>query len=312
MTLVKLNVAIGVFVTLVNFAYVLCLICPIQGERTKQPLMLLLGTLVCCTTSFEISTLLNLVTVQFIDLYWLSILSYIAFIFSLSTTTTTSVWLTFFYNTQIVPAKRVVFIWIKKNIKVVIYSVWLFERMLCMFYSTVLIVTIFFGTKYYWVSVNSTMTLEIQYNELPHLKFFHSVSSAVVSSHYYFCMFAMVIFNYSTVIYLCKHMRRMMVNGQPVFSPQLRSQLRVTVTCVLQGAMSMCCTVFSIKKLINQDFFGNAYSNFPLQHFTIIHLYLVGTTLCMGAGQAVFRQRAVNLWRGAVSCCKIRKSDQGA
>lgn len=315
--MIPINIAIGVFTTLINFVFVLCLICPIQGEQIKQPLMLLLGTMVSCTTSFEVSVLLQLSTLQLstfhlLDVNWLRIPSTMMFIFSLSTTTTSSVWLTFFYNTQIVPAKRAVSIWIKKNIKVVIYSIWLFEKMLCIFHVLVFIVipNFFSRTKHYWGSVNSTLTEGIQHNELLLPVYFFSVSASMVNSHYYFCMCVLVIFNFSTVIYLCKHMRRMMVNGQPVFSPQLRSQLRVTVTCVLHGVMSILCIVLSIKKYIDQGIFADAYSNLPLQHFTVIHLYMAGTTLSLATGQAVFRQRAVNLWRRAVCCCK--KSDRGA
>lgn len=310
----SINVAIGVFTALVNFVFALCLICPIQGEQIKQPLMLLLATLVGCTTSFEISTLIELLMIHLFNANWPQIPTYITFIFSLSTTTTSSVWLTFFYNTQIVPAKRVVSIWIKKNIKVVIYSIWLYEKMLCMFHVIVLAVasSIVLSTEHCSVNVNSTLTLAIQCNEYQLLKYVHYVSSALVNSHYYFCMCVMAIFNSSTVIYLCKHMRRMMVNGQPVFSPQLRSQLRVTVTCVLQGAMSMICTTLSLKKYFDQGIFTDAYTNFPLPHFTVVHFYMACMTISLGAGQAVFRQRVLNLWRRAVCCCKIRKSDEGA
>lgn len=305
-TFVSINFFVGIFIILVNFIFILCLIRPIQGEQVRQPLMLLLGTLVCCTASFEISALLQILNVN-----WMIKFSYVIFIFSLSTTTTSSVWLAFFYNTQIVPAKRAVYVWIKKNIKVVIYSIWLSEKMLCLFHLTVSMLYIF-TTERYLVSVNSTLTLAFRSNELQNINNFYSVSSAMVGSHYFFCMCVMAMFNSSTVFYLCNHMRRMMVNGQPVFSPQLRSQLRVTVTCVLQGAMSICCTVLSIKKYVDQGFFGDAYSNFPLTHFTVIHLYMFGMSLCLGAGQAAFRQRAVNFWRRAFSCCTIRNSERGA
>lgn len=306
--------AIAVFTTLINFVFVLCLICPSQGEQIKQPLMLLLGTLVSSTTSFEISAFLQLLAFMLLDVDWLLIPSYIMFVFSLSTTMTSAVWLSFFYNTQIVPAKRVVSIWIKKNIKVIIYSIWLFEKMLCAFHLIVSMVveSIFLSYEHYWMSVNSTLTRASQSNGLQHLQYFYHVSASVVNSHFYFCMCVMAIFNSSTIVYLCKHMHRMMVNGQPVVSPQLRRQLRVTVTCVLQGAMLICCTVLSIKKYIDQGIFADAYSDLELQHFTVIHFFMVCTTLSLGTGQAVFRQRAVNLWRRAACCCKMRKSDQEA
>lgn len=312
--LIQINLVLGLFTTLANLVFVLCLIYPIQGEPIKQPLMLLLGTLVSGTTFFEISAIIQLMLYWLLNIGWLELASFITCIFSLSTTTTTSVWLAFFYNSQIVPAKRAVFILVKKNIKVVIYSIWFFEKMLCTFHVIVLagIRTLLSTSQQYWVSVNSTWTVGIQYDQLNHLKSVYCVTATVVNSHYYFCMFVMAIFNSSTVFYLWQHIHRMMTNGKPVFSPQTRSQLRVTVTCALQGAMSLCCTLWSIKKYIDQGGSTDAYSNFPITQFTLIHLYMAGMTLSLGAGQAVFRQRAVNLWRRLVCCRKTRKSDEEA
>lgn len=314
MTLILINVAIGVFTTLVNLLFIFCFICPVQGEQIKQPLMLLLGTLVSCAAFFEMSLLLQLLAFQIFRDVWIQLISYIMFILSLSTSTTSCVWLTFFYNTQIVPVKRAVSIWIKKNVKVIIYSIWLCEKMFCVFHVIVLTAPniIFLNRQHYLVSVNSTLTLEIQSYNLLYLQYLYFLSSAVVNSHYYFCMCVMATSNCSTIIYLCKHMRRMMINGQPVFSPQLRGQLRVTVTCVLQGSMSMFCTVWSIKKYIDQGVWAEAYTNFQGEHFTLIHLSMASTTINLCVGQAVFRQRVTDLWRRAVCCCKIRKSDQGA
>lgn len=280
-TLTLVNVAIGVFTASVNFLFIFCFICPAQGEQIRQPPLLLLGTLVSCITFFEISLLLQLLGSQIFRDAWLQLISCILFILSLSTSTTSCVWLTFSYNTQIVPAKRAASVWIKKNIKGVIYSIWLFERMFCAFHVTVLAApnVVFLSRQHYVVSGNSTLTLEVQFHNSPYLQYFYFLSSAVVNSHYYFCTCVMATSNCSTTIYLCKHMRRMMVNGQPVFSPQLRGQLRVTVTCVLQGAMAMVCTVLSIKKYIMQGIWAEAYINFRGEHLTYIHLFMAGTTI---------------------------------
>lgn len=310
--IINANVAIGAVTTLVNLLFIFCLICPVQGEQIKQPLMLLLGTVVTCTTFFEISVLVEFL---FHRTAWLSLISYIGFIFSLSTSMTSSAWLTFFYNTQIVPAKRAASIWIKKNIKVVIYSIWLFEKILCAFYAIVLTVVnvLFYFHAYYGPNHNSTWILyQSPFNDLSFLVHFSDSFSIVVSVHYYFCMCVMAASTTSTIVYLCKHMHRMTVNGQKVFSPQLRGQLRVTVTCVLQGVLSMLCIVWSLKKSADQGISSKAYAELQYDHFTSIHMYMAGTTLNLGAGQAVFRQRVANLWRRALCCCKTRRSDERA
>lgn len=46
----------------------------------------------------------------------------------LSSSVSSSVWLNFFYYTQFVPAQRAIFIWIKKNIKPIIFFILLLEN----------------------------------------------------------------------------------------------------------------------------------------------------------------------------------------
>ncbi|XP_029315228.1 uncharacterized protein LOC115026516 [Cottoperca gobio] len=51
------------------------------------------------------------------------------------------------------------------------------------------------------------------------------------------CLCVMVMTSYSTVVYLCRHMRRMVTNGQSLSCPQFRSQVRVAVISILQGVL---------------------------------------------------------------------------
>ncbi|CAB1328707.1 unnamed protein product [Coregonus sp. 'balchen'] len=93
----------------------------IIAERgLKQPVKLLLGFLVCCTTIFLVSLIMS-------ECMWLltnskGILYVDTFVlFTAFTSMSTSVWLNFFYYTQIVPAQRALFILVKRNIKIIIY-----------------------------------------------------------------------------------------------------------------------------------------------------------------------------------------------
>ncbi|GLD59956.1 uncharacterized protein AKAME5_001190700 [Lates japonicus] len=58
-----------------------------------------------------------------------------------------------------------------------------------------------------------------------------------VKAHFFFCLCVMVMSSGSTVVYLCRHMGRMVANGQPLSCPRFRGQARVTVTGILQGVM---------------------------------------------------------------------------
>ena len=94
----------------------------------------------------------------------------------------------------------------------------------------------------------------------------------------------MVMTSGSSVIYLCRHMRRMVANGQPLSGPQLSGQVRVTVTGILQGVLYVSCAVWNLYAYFS-------YQTFTMSigigtHFTIINVYMSGTAFNLGAGQA--------------------------
>lgn len=308
-TCVWINGPFSFITIVVNVFFIFCMIRPIQGEKIKQPLRLLLGTLVSCTIIYEVSVVLELFVQK--DL-WVQITSYLAFILTLSTSMTSSVWLNFFYYTQIVPAKRALAIWIKSNIKLIIYYIWLFEKILCVFNIGAL-----FGYKlvvtYNNMSSNSTVTANEFISAISQLRMtVYFVSAIIIKLHFLFCLCVMAMSNFSTVVYLCKHMRRMVANGQPLSCPQFRSQMRVTITGVLQGVIYLFCAMWSMHKFIDEGVLSETYSNYTYSHFTVINLYMMGTTLNLGAGQAVFRQRLADIWLRAVHWCSMRKSEQRA
>lgn len=298
------------FITIVvNVFFIFCMSRPVQGEKIKQPLRLLLWTLVSCTIIYEISVVFQLLVQK---VRWVGITTYLAFILTLPTSMTSSVWLNFFYYTQIVPAKRALAIWIKSNIKLIIYYIWLFEKILCVFSSVALL-----GYKlvaaYDSMSFNSTVTA----NELisaisQHQTMVYFISAIIMKLHFLFCLCVMVMSSCSTVVYLCKHMRRMVANGQSFSCPQFGSQLRVTITGMLQGLMYLFSAMWSMYKFIDEGALSEAYSDYTYGHFTVINLYMAGTTLNLGAGQGVFRQRLANMWLRAVYWCSTGKSARRA
>lgn len=308
-TCVWLNGPFSFFTIVLNVFFIFCMIRPVQGEKIKQPLRLLLGTLVSCTIIYEISVVLELMVQK--DL-WVRATTYIAFILSLSTSMTSSVWLGFFYYTQIVPAKRALAIWIKSNIKLIIYYIWLFEKILCVFNIGAL-----FGYKlvvaYNNMSFNSTVNINEFISTISQLWVtVYYISAVITKIHFLFCLCVMAMSICSTVVYLCKHMRRMVANGQPLSCPQFGSQMRVTITGTLQGAMYLLCAMWLMYKFIDEGVLSEAYSDYTYSHFTVINLYMTGTTLNLGAGQGVFRQRLANIWLGAVHRCGMSKSEQRA
>nr|XP_010794978.1 PREDICTED: uncharacterized protein LOC104967262 [Notothenia coriiceps] len=290
-TLVFLN-------ALANAFYVFCIGCPLNGKRIKQPLQLLLGTLIGCSITYLMSFMVMVFSRQ-AESWRVSRISNVVAVCSLSNSITSSVWLNFFYYTQIVPAQSALSIWIKKNVKSIIYCFWLVERIYTVFDFT----TLYLGHSFYrFGSSNSTMDHDTVVSSLKWLKYVFLIVVRILKIHLFFCLCVMLMSSLCTVVYLCGHMRRMVANGQPVSHPRLRSQVRVTVTGILQGVLYLICAVWTMC-----EFFPFVFID-PTTHFTVINLYMSGTTVALGVGQAVFRQRAADIWLRAARCCREQQT----
>lgn len=314
-TCILVNVPFSLLNIVVNIFFSFCMIWPLQDEKIKQPLKLLLVTLICCTITFLMSVMLQFFLKTGSTEAILT--SNVVFIFTLYTSTTTSVWLNFFYYTQIVPAKRALCIWIKKNIKSIICSVWFVEKVIIMFNIGPMVI-------YYvtldnlisdMISSNSTTDYDMIHFKMSPLQHVAVISVFILKVHFFFCLFVMVMSSGSTVIYLYKHMHRMVANGQARSCLQFRSQVRVAITGLLQGVLYVFCAMWTAYKYFSEGVSREAYSGYTYEHFTVINLYMVGTSFNLGAGQAVFRQRVAVILLRAVQCCKapkVQQSEQGA
>ena len=99
-----------------------------KTQQVKQPLTILLGSMVSFTILYVLSvTLLTCVFEGGNSNIVLSITSHIVN-FLISGNITSYVWLMFYYYIMIVPSQRALFIWVKKNIKSVIYIVMILEK----------------------------------------------------------------------------------------------------------------------------------------------------------------------------------------
>lgn len=297
--LVVLNVAANAF-------YIFCMVCPLHGEKIKQPLKLLLWSLICCTIIFLMSAMLLSFSVLIANKWNFLRASCAVFDCSLSASAASSVWLNFFYYTQIVPARRALFIWIKKNIKPIIYCAWLVDKILSLLGVGVILTETFFdGFSYNFTTYQNTTYLQ---KPSPEFKTnLYAIATGILKASFIFFLCIMVMSSGSTVVYLCRHMRRMVANGQPL-GPRFNSQVRVTVTGILQGVLYLFGAAWTVYKFVSQGIL-TMYSS-PCIYFTVINVYMTGTMFNLGVGQAVFRQRAADIWLRAAQCCKAPKAQQ--
>lgn len=233
---------------------------------------------------------------------------------------TTSVWLSFFYYTQIVPSQRALFTWVKRNIKSIIYWGLFGDRMFFMFQFAVRATGEFYssgkgptnstgftstnGTANVSpkkVLLNNTTTLANATDAASITVLLHTLiaSQSLKIIYVLFGLCVMVGSSCATVCYLHRHMKSMKEIGSPFSSPRLHSQMRVTIAGILQGILFFFTALW---------IFIHYLSNFDDKTlYTVISLYMFGTTLNLGIGQAVFRQREADICLKAQQAVKSLK-----
>ncbi|XP_056896168.1 taste receptor type 2 member 1-like isoform X1 [Takifugu flavidus] len=307
--IMRVNMSAIVLNILINAFYIACLVRPFRGETPKQPLSLLLWTMLCCNLSFQVSVQVLFFFVNASIGLIVSIFG--IFIFSLSTSMTTTVWLNFLYFIQIVPLKSPVFLWMKRNHKATIYCIWMVEKLIIGI--TVTSIVMFdvsvFSQISDLMSFNATFNSDTVFNKLPsHLIKLAKATMIMNEVYFVICLFIMSLSSLSTAIYLSRHLRQM---ASKVRSCSLfRSQVRVTVTGILQGALYVLLSAWILSRFMFYDIVVGPAAYMTLANITVINVYMMGTIVNLGVGQAVFRQRAVDLWHRAARCCTTMRAQQ--
>ncbi|KAM3607350.1 uncharacterized protein V6R79_006181 [Siganus canaliculatus] len=302
---ILLNCSLVILSCLAGAFYIFCIVCSSHQERLKQPLKLLLGTLICGTVAYQMSVPVLIISREQAkdEKRWWPEMVRVFMNFCMTAAMNSSVWLSFFYYTQIVPPQRALFIWIKKNIKQIIYGIWLVEGMINLFRDVVKALTISFDN----LGCHNNFT--IGYCHLtpgPIPKYVGSISvffNIVHSARFIVCLCLMLISSASTAVYLCRHIHHMAGSARSFSCPRLKSQVRVTILGILQGLMFMAYVlwVLYIAGTRNQQ---SVISRYTFPWVTAMNFYMTGTMLNLGAGQAVFRQRVADLWDRVSQWCR--------
>uniref|UniRef100_A0A8C4ZU97 Taste receptor type 2 n=1 Tax=Gadus morhua TaxID=8049 RepID=A0A8C4ZU97_GADMO len=149
------------------------------------------------------------------------------------------------------------------SIKSIIYVVLLFDR--------------FNGTEFFYIEIKIAFI-------------------SIINIYMFLCLFVMMISCFAKAHYLNKHMKNLSVSDGSLSSPRLHSQIRVTVTGILQELLCFLCAMWIIVDVmsvyLSSYFFFDHYIT-----FTVINLYILGSTVNLGVGQTLFRKRAVHIWK---------------
>lgn len=285
--LVSLNLTANIF-------FACCLVFPLYGGRTlKQPLKILLELLVCYSIVYSVFFPLLYVLFEKVKHIKVILVLWGIFLHNLQNSMATFVWLNFYYFIQIVPSQRALLIWVKRNIRPVIYMALLFDGNLFLVSGSVVVANDVFQTAHKLGENNLTGT-EYGIESL----FFESQDRfLIVRVHALIHLCIMMTSSFSTVHFLYSHIRSVAQNGNLLSSSRIKSQVRVTITGIFQGVLFLFYSIFL--------FFGRSLSQPSVLSVwvfvTVTSLYVSGTTINLGIGQTAFRRRAADV-------CKLLKA----
>ncbi|XP_050976016.1 taste receptor type 2 member 9-like [Labeo rohita] len=290
--------------TFFNIIFFFCLMRPAAGVKLRNPLRFLLIIVLFNSTFQQLATVLTIAMLLFDPPFWLKTLT-IALIYQFfSANFSCNAWISIFYYVSIVPQQHPTFIWIKRNINAIIYIGFGLNQM-------VLLISLSMGAVMYFLlepvtnnftSSKLNQTSSAESSEI-NLHLFH------VANFTYFlyctCPLFTLLFSWGkTLVYLREHMKRMGRSGESFSQPQQKSQMRVTVTGMIQAALFLPSSLWTIT--VAFLYMTNLLEKVDPNRFvtmTFCSMSSLGNLLCFGFSQSVFRN-------GIVSVIKKTKETQ--
>ncbi|KAG9271600.1 taste receptor type 2 member 1 [Astyanax mexicanus] len=291
-TFQSVNVPLSLFSIFMDIFFIFCLSPVSEQQRLKPPLLVLLGSLVGCNTALHFFTLLFVHSdfansLSETDSYSFYYFTAQCLLFTMRVSITSCLWLNVFYYCQIVPARHPFLIMLKRNIRLFVYSALIIDK--------------FFFLEEFIVYIASYLIRLYRKPEIYNSTYTNMVTNALIVDiwlrlvYFFFSVCMMLASGCATISYLRRHMRNMEKSSRS--SARLQSQLRVTITGIIQTLLYLLCSVWLILDdvafyLTTADFDQKAYI-----FYTVISLYSFGTNINLGVGQTVFREQAILIWQ---------------
>ncbi|XP_036428261.1 LOW QUALITY PROTEIN: taste receptor type 2 member 114-like [Colossoma macropomum] len=317
----SVNVPFSAVSILFNIFFVYCMVVPQQGaEQLKEPLKVLLGSLIGCNITIHFCSLLFVFN-EFVFrdiiknvnlLHIICPLILTVMIYTMMTIVMSSHWKNMFYFCQIVPLQHSFFVWFKRNIRALIYSALILNKIFCLFGMAV---GVFYNTVQFSMNLANNFTNDTQdalWNSLQINYMLCFASFMFTLALYMLSLCVMLASSCAVVLYLWRHMKNVEESG--LVSPRLQRQIKMTITGItVQALLHFLCSFWNntwnselyIFPEVNVDWNGHIVC-------TIISLYSSGTTINMMVGQSLFRQGVVHVWQKLLQtfnfcCVRINK-----
>lgn len=272
-----------------NVFFLFCLCKPAVGVSVRQPIYFLLAAVLGNSTVQQLIAMISVVLSFLSPPDWLLVLN-IAIIFqTYCSSFSINAWISIFYYMKIVPQHWKVFIWVKKNIKAIVFAGFVFEQTLLM--SALSMGTVSYLTQLPTDDLNETMLTR----------------RTVVNSHLYIvstrmfliyliCPFCTLLVSWGrTFFYLRRHIRRMEQTTGSSSHPQQKNNMLVTVIGIVQTALFIPTSLYAMVMAL---LFSTLYETLDYNKhitMTVTCISNLANVSCLGFSQSVFRLRVIAL-----------------
>lgn len=291
----SLNVPVSVFSILMNIFFIYCMVFQqYEQEQLKQPLNVLQGILVGSNITINVCTLLK-VCIYFFQPYskyfLVNIVVSKCVVYTMMTSVTSSFWQNVFYYCQITPAQSY-FVWLKKNIRVLIYCALLINIIVYLFGLS--LVCAFVVIIQSAASDNSTSIVSdtkfISIVETWNVVFSMTLVLLVLN------LSGMSTSSCATVIYLRKHLKNM-EESNTLSSPRFQRQIKMIINSIaIHAVLHFICSIGVLVDLYVSMYSDQTYDLNENILSTFVSFYALGTTITLGIAQSLFRQQVAYVW----------------
>lgn len=274
-----------IFALVLNIFFIFCLCKPTVGVRVRQPMYLLLAALLGNSSVQQSIAMISVVLSFFPPPDWLLVMN-VAIIFqTYCSGFSINAWISIFYYMKIVPQHWKVLVWVKRNIKAIVFAGFSFDQ-------TLLMSALAMGSASYLMP-SPTGNLNKTGNTILNGPLY-MVSVRMVLAYLICPSFTLSISWGRTFFYLMGHIKRMKQTTGSSSHPQQKNHMRVTVMGIVQSVLFVPTSLYA---MIMASLFSTLYETLDSDKritMTLTSMFNLANVLCLGFSQSVFRIRVIS------------------
>lgn len=283
--------------TVFNIIFFFCLMRPVSGVTLRNPLRFLLLVVLINSTFQQLVTAITIIMLFFESPFWLQTLCRALIYQFFCGNFSCNAWISIFYHMSIVPQHRAIFIWIKRNIRAILYVGFVLNQIVLLFSLSLGTVAYFllepfpdnFTSHEHNITTSQAASFEAD------LYLFHLANFLYLL--YCTCpMITLLISWGKTFVYLREHMKKMGQSSESYSQPQQKSQMRVTVTGMVQAALFLPSSLWTVA--VSVLYLTDLFEIVDPHRFITMSFCSassLGNILCFGFSQSVFRHGIVSV-----------------